>query len=187
MLFFVFPLPTQCFMKSVFPITHKVHLRKAIDFLEKIYIANTNSTENRQLFIDFTILLSKIINILKWIAIAAFFTYITSPAVLYLVDDSHLESILSWVIPGTMPGSANIKHYIINQVFNFFVIFWAVDYYILFAMIFTFLLLHVKLLANIMRNKVYGMDRVLLGKRPSNYEIKMRLKNIILLHNELSA
>lgn len=177
----------QCFTKSLFPVTRKTYLCAAIGFLEQIYLVNTKSSSNNQIFTDFTALLSKIITALKWIGVLALIIYITSPAILYLIDDSHLESIFPWVLPGTMPGSTNMQHYIINQTFNVFITFWAIDYYILFAMLFTFLLMHVTLLSNIMSNNVLGIDRMLLGKCPSNYEIKMKLKNVILMHIDLSA
>lgn len=177
----------QLTAKALFPIRHKKSLGEAIAFLEEIYIVNTNSIENRTTFAEFTTLLVKTMKSLIAAAVCAFCTYMVSPAVLYLIDDSHLEPIVPWVLPGTSPGSTNMQHYLINQIFNVFVVFWSIDFYLLFAMFFTFLLLHVALLSNVMTNKLHGIDRMLLDKTMSNYAIKMRLQNIILMHNELGS
>lgn len=177
----------QLTTKALFPVIHKKSICRAITFLEEIYVANTKSSENKASFDEFTILLTTIIKSLMAAGVAAYCTYITSPAVLYFIDSSHLEPILSWVLPGTTPGSENIRHYIINQTFNVFVTFWSVVYYILFPLLFTFLLVHVALLSSIMSNKLNAIDQMLVDKESPKNDVKKGFKNIILMHMELSS
>lgn len=177
----------QVATKALFPILKGKHLRQCFNFLEQIYVVNGKSVENRPSFMEFTVLLTKIMKTLVFIGIFVYITYITSPAILYLFDDSHLESILPWILPGTQPGSENKRDYIINQFYNAYAISLTIAFYILFALLFTFLLLHFALLSELMRNKLRAINRALAKGELSQLEIKFELKNVIVMHHELSS
>lgn len=179
---------TKCAAKALFPLIRRGDIRHTIDFLEQIYIANTNSIENRALFENFTKLLFKITKALSVTGIAACIIYMSSPAVLYYFDNSHLQPILPCILPGTTPGTANIQHFVCNSIYHVLITLWGIDNYVLFAMLFTILLMHVALMSNIMSNKLNGIHRRLIdNSSTSNLEIKTRFRNLILMHNELSS
>lgn len=182
-----FWLNSQVATKSISPIINRKNIQNALKFLERIYLANAKSVENRALMQNFSDSLEKLIKSLILVAIIAYFIFITSPLILYFIDDSQLIPILPWVWPGTLPGTTRPRDYVINQAYNLFAMFLAIDFYMILTVHFTFFLLHVMLLNNIMSIQLEAIDHQVSSRNPSLCGIKFSLRNIILMHNELSS
>lgn len=177
----------QVAAKSVFPIFFRRSLQKSIIFLADVYEANLKTNEHRCIFDRFIKHTKRFVKWVWFCGVFIFASYVISPALLYLFDNTHLEPMIPWVLPGTSSSSDDMTDYLINTAYNVYAIFCGVGVYGLYALIFAFLLLHVSLLTDIIRHKLKAIDQIAAAERPSIYEIKINLRNIVLIHNEVTS
>lgn len=150
-----------------------------------VYERNITTREHFVLFCDFTILLEKVIKTLIIECGLTIVAFLAAPGILYILGGSQLEPILPFVIPGTTLNTTS--GYILNYIHQFYAIsICGLGVYTLFALYFSFLILHVILLVNTMRSNLGFINKTALDKGPV-LEIRINLRNLVLIHNETRA
>lgn len=100
------------------------------------------------------------------------------PVILYYFDSTKLAPIAPMCLPWT-----TLDDYAINIIFQIVSVFYGFIAHTFFDTIFLFQILHVILLTAILRAKIRRMA-AMMGKGPSDFKLKIILRNIIQLHIE---
>lgn len=149
-----------------------------------VYEQNMNTAENDTVFDNFTNLLRRVLRAIIIQCSVTWVGFVTVPAILYWTSGKR-EPIFPWIFPGTSLNTTT--GYVFNYVQQFYMISTcALGAYALFALYFSLLILHVILMVNIMRNKLARMDQAAM-KKGAEWDIRINMRNLMLLHNETRA
>lgn len=109
-------------------------------------------------------------------------SFLLFPALIYIFTGSLVE-IVPLNVPGTRMYSST--GYALNSFYHLFVLMSALGEYIYFDASFTFQMLHVFLLSNIIKNKIQEINRLVSVRKSSPALIKLEFRNLFLIHNEM--
>lgn len=84
-------------------------------------------------------------------------------------------------LPKTAPGTMFLPNFLFQTVLSG----WAATSYTFFDVLFTIQVIHVSLLANILREKIKALRRIAAIRKPNRMEIVVNLKNIFKCHKEM--
>lgn len=168
--------------RSIFPLLAHARINKSISFITKVYKENVDVVENSQVFSTFVTIYITAINILIIICATVYFSHVLLPLAVYPFTDTWQP-----IIPIYLTTSRSTVCVILNYCIQFIEFFFGSASYVFFDLLLAFLILHVILLTRILRKKINDIKLMALAKNPSYFDIKMNLRNVIMLHSELLA
>lgn len=156
---------------------------KSIQFLRNVYKRNIGTMDNGSVIDDFVKLLRFLIKCLLLECGFCAMSYASSPLLIYICT-GELEPIFPWYLPGTKPNST--VDYIQNLPYQSFANYSAAGIFTFFDAMFTFQMVHVTLLSNILRSKIWTINQMVTDKNPSStMNVRINLRNLILLQKEM--
>lgn len=166
-------------VRGVFLLLARGKLLKLMDFLSRIYDEHQHHKQSWSIFDAFI----KNLNIyLNTVFVLYTFTYIgclcapfVYAVVMYVVYDERTLFVMPIVIPGTTFDD----HYVANLMFQVFACNVSVGIYMYFDAVFVLQLVHVILMANIVRQRIRVTEQMLMAEREASF------RSIIHWQNEL--
>lgn len=153
-----------------------------MDFLDHVYSRNAKSAFNRETIENFMSKLRPCIKLVFFNYSACIASFLIFPVLIYMFTGTLVE-MLPLIVPGfnlDSPGG-----FALNSVYHLFLLASALGVYIYFDASFTFQMLHVFLLSDIIRNKIEEINRLVSIRKSDAMLIKIEFRNLFLIHNEM--
>lgn len=174
----------QIVVKSSFPLFAFSHIKANIEFVENIYKSNLTVEENRSIFKGLVKILKLIVKIFFTSYSITWALVLLSPLVIFLLTRGVYEPIFPFVLPGISLGTlSGIFLTYIYQVCCAGSIVLAFAFY---DSLFITQILHVKLMADILRNKIRAISEMATMETP-HLDMSINFRNVLLLHDEILA
>lgn len=171
-------------VKFVFPVLARHKIINLITFLHNVYQQNEMGDENRPIFDKFSKLLVTTVKII-FLDYANAMIMLTVAIFALNFFNSEYVYLLPFYFPG-IPSDTAIG-FKLNTAWQFGLSFYSTMAYAFFDGINAFLILHLLLMSNILSNKVHLISEMAAEKQPSELELLRRIKNVILLQNEMRS
>lgn len=111
-----------------------------------------------------------------------------APLLLYCLDNSVLQPIAPLCLPGTIYYES-IDDYAINCIYCIFSVMYSTVAYVYFDGLFFFQILHIRLMAMILQQKIRSTNLYSVDAGPllpsTRFEMKINIRNMVMLHTEL--
>lgn len=174
----------QFLFKYMFLLTARRKIINLFDLLDNVYRQNWNGHKNQEILNRFTKMLMRFlrfvfINCAASLAGAIFFTIIWNRY------STEYRCFMPAHLPGVPIGTAD--GFAVNAIWQLGVFAYAGSTYAFFDGLNALLMLHVILLTNILRSKFQTINELAADQRSSQAEIRERIKNVIVLQNELRS
>lgn len=167
--------------KAMLPLAARSNINRSVEFLAKIYEQNSKTAEHELILRRF----ASILTIAAQLVVANYSVgslgILMSPAAIYCFYGTY-DVILPVVVPGTTLDTAS--EYAINLMVQAATMVYSCLVFIFCDLLFVVQMLHVILMVAILCQKITIIDGVT-ESRASQVEIKLNMKNMIDLHNDL--
>lgn len=169
----------------VFPLLARESINRNLNYLKTVYEKKYKTYENWPIFINFISLLKPCVKIMVINYAVCTVSFIVGPIIVYIFSNTAMEPLLPYFFPGLSPNCR--VTFAINYIQQIYVMLYAFGAFTLHNVLFFVQILHVILLTNIQKTKIWRISRMAAAPEPSYLKISMYLRTIVIAHNECLA
>lgn len=171
-------------VKGIFLLLARDKLIKSMGFLSRFYEQHQHNQRTWPIFDAFVmnlrIYLNAVVVLYALLYIGCICAPLVNSLIMYTVYDARI-----FLLPIVVPGTSLDEQFVPNLLYQFFICNMSVAIYMYFDAIFMLQLVHVILMANIVRQRIRVTERVLMAERELTSDLRTSLRSVIELQNEL--
>lgn len=171
-------------MKCIFSLLARRQIVETIAFLDSVYCRDRSVREDQYVYETFSKLFTTAVDIVFSYYVETVVLAIAMAVALNIFSPEYIY-VAPFQVPGVSLDTAD--GFALNTLWLFAMFSYGAVSYAFFDGLNIILVLHVLLLTNILCQKIQTIGKLVAQRRPSQMDTLGRIKNLIVLHNELRS
>lgn len=151
-----------------------------------VHQSNINNNINKLILLKFTKIAVIVFKFSAIHYVATSISFITFP-IIYYYSKRKIELILPIILPFLSTSNSSYYHYIYLSIYHILLIFIACFQTVASDAFFFSQIIHAYAFSKIFENNFNQLNKMIIEKKHTELEVKLKLRNIFLLYREFSA